>query len=57
MYCGHWQGYWGYPYYPWGIIGIVFHLTVLALIIWAVVTVVKSLTSHKQVASKDGGAK
>lgn len=56
MYCGYGSGFWGYPYYLGGIIGIVFHLTILALIVWAVVTVVKSITG-KQVASKDGGIK
>ena len=50
---------WGYPYYfGWsGILGILFHLAILALIVWAVVTVVKSLTSQKAEPTKNGGAK
>ena len=48
-----------YPYYfGWGgILGIVFHLTILVLIVWAVVAVVKSLTSQKAETAKNGGSK
>ena len=55
--CG--WGIWGYPYYfAWGgILGILFHLTILALVVWAVVTVVKSLTGQKAEPTKNGGAK
>lgn len=50
---------WGYPYYfAWGgILGILFHLAILTLIVWAVVAVVKSLTSQKAEPTKNGGAK
>lgn len=41
--------FWGYPYYfgCGGILGVVFHLAILVMLVWTVVTVVKSLTSHK----------
>ena len=54
--CGNW-GFWGYPYYAGNIVGIVFQLTVLVLIVWAVVTVVKSLTAHKVETPKKEDAK
>ena len=57
MYCGTWGGIWGYPYYFGGLIGILFQMTILVLIVWAVVTVVKNLTSHKIEALKNGDIK
>ena len=57
MYCGNWGGFGGYPYYAGNIVGIVFQLTVLVLIVWAVVTVVKSLTAHKVETPKKEDAK
>ena len=42
----------------WSIWGIIVHVAILILIIWAVVTVVKSLTNCKTGTTKnDGGAK
>jgi uncharacterized membrane protein len=56
--CGNWTGFWSSPYcFPYGIMGIIFQLGILALIVWVVVTVVRNLTSHKTEVSKDGGTK
>lgn len=57
MYCGNWYGFWGYPYYFGGLLGILLHLTILALIVWIVLTVIKSLTSYRQETSKNGGGR
>ena len=57
MYCGGWSGFWGYPYYFGGLAWILFHATILALLIWLIVTIVKSLTSHKTETSKNGGSR
>ena len=55
---GMWGGSWGSPYYfLGGIIGILFHLSILVLIVWAVVAVIKSLTNHRAEPYKNGGAK
>ena len=57
MYCGNWGGFWGFPYYFGGLFGLLLHLGLLVLIVWAVVTVVKSLTSRRTETFKNGGAK
>ncbi len=55
MYCwnwggnwgGMWNGMWGHPFYGGSLIGLAFQAVTLGVIVWGVVTVVKSLTAHK----------
>ncbi|MEK6646640.1 MAG: hypothetical protein AABY84_08200 [Candidatus Firestonebacteria bacterium] len=56
MYCGGWSGFLGYPYYFGGLVGILFHVTILSLVVWLIVTIVKSLTIQRTKDS-NGGAK
>lgn len=47
MNCGNWGGFWGYPFYPGNIVWMALHLAVLAVIVWAAVTVVNRLAAPK----------
>jgi hypothetical protein len=50
---GNWYRFWGVPYYFGGVVGILFYLVFLLLVVWAVVTVVKSLTNQRARKSKE----
>jgi len=44
---GNWYRFWGVPYYFGNIVGILLFLALLILVVWAVVTMVKSLTNQR----------
>jgi len=49
---GNWYRFWAVPYYLGGVAEILFSLALLILVVWAVVTVVKSLTNQRARKSK-----
>jgi hypothetical protein len=53
---GNWQGVWGYPSYFGSLISVLFHLSILVLLVWIVVAGVKSIT-QKLESSQKGGAR